>query len=96
MLDPHHRAIKRDTTDEALGPVDGVENPGESAGAGRAAEFFTQNPIVGKRSGDAGAEKFLRGAVGDGDRRLVGLLLNSVIVLLKVLERQTARFFPSR
>ena len=96
VLDADERGIQGHAAREALGAVDGIENPAKSACAFDLAQFFAQNRIVGKVLGDALSQERLGAAIGRGDGRRVGLALDHEVRPLKILQRQIAGLAGNR
>ena len=76
--------------DEALGAVDGVDDPAVVGVALGAALLLAENRVAGEEPGDALADDLLRLAVGPGDGRGVGLGLDRDLGV-EVSERPPAR-----
>ena len=70
------RAEERHTADEGLGAVDRIEHPDELGVRIFGAEFFADNPVIGKSFGDEPTEKFLGPFIGDRHGRSISLGFN--------------------
>src|SRR5581483_4202420 len=89
LLEPDEHAVERHAANERLRPVDRVDDPAPAARPRLLAVLLAQEPVVGERVAERGPERFLGAAIGDRDRRLVGLALD-VDAFPEVLERDSA------
>ena len=87
------RAKKRAGGGERLRAIDGIEHPHEIRVGVFGAELLPDHAVCGEALGNQFAQEFLRTAIGDGDRRVVGFGFNHQVRLRKVRADEIAASF---
>ena len=90
VFDTNQRAEERDTVDEGLCAVDGIDDPAVAISGRCVGEFFAEDPVVGETEFQLLADEQFGAAIGDGDRRLIGLGFHKQSVSAVVLQNELA------